>query len=136
MATDFEKQTRELYAAYNAHDVEKFLSFHTDDIFCEQVVLDGVVVRGKEEYRTLLKNSFAALPDFKCELTSFFTNGNQQCEECVMSGTHTVSYMGLAPTGKRFSFRGVLVRDLREGKTSRLSLYWDNASFLRQLGAK
>ncbi len=58
----------------------------------------------------------------------------RQCEEVVMTGTQTGSYFGLAPTGKEFSFRAVLVRELRESKTSRLSIYWDNASTLRQLG--
>jgi len=132
--TDLNRQIKELYSVYNSHDTERFLSLHTEDIFYEQVVADGAVVRGKEEYRKFVETSFATLPDLKCELISFFTTGTRQCEEVVMTGTQTGSYFGLAPTGKQFSFRGVLVRELRDGKTSRLSIYWDNASVLRQLG--
>ncbi len=136
METNPDVRIKELYSAFNSHDLERFLSLHTEDIFYEQVAADGAVAQGMEEYRAFTKNSFTALPDLKCELISFFSTGNRQCEEVVMTGTQTGDYFGIAPTGKPFSFRGVLVRELREGKTSRLSIYWDNVSVLRQLGAK
>ncbi len=134
MATDVEKVTKDLYAAYNAHDIEKFLSLHTDDIFYEQVVAGGVVTRGKEEYAAFMKSTLAAIPDSKFELTSFYGTGDHQCEEAIFSGTLQGEFLGIKPTGKSVSFRMVLVRDFREGKTRRLSIYYDMATFMQQLG--
>ena len=134
MQTDLEKQTREIYAAVNAHDIEKFASFHTDDVVVENVAT-GVVARGiGEEARATLKSAFAAIPDYKLELISYFASGNRQCEEFVVSGTHMGDYMGIPATGKKFSYRAVLVRELRGGKTCRVTTYSDSATLMRQLG--
>jgi steroid delta-isomerase-like uncharacterized protein len=116
MATDLGKWTRDLWAALSAHDVEKMLSFHTDDVFVENLA-DGTVTRGKEELRAYLVRISGAFSDFKVEVTSYFVSGDRQCEEWVMSGIHTGDYMGMPATGKRFSFRGATVRKLREGKS-------------------
>ena len=134
MATDWEIQTKDLHAAYNAHDLEKFLSFHTDDVFFEHVLVGGTICRGKDEVREFIKSGFDAFPDIKCELTNVISSKDRQCEECIFSGTHKGTYLGIAATGKSLSFRAVIVRELRKGKTSRVSLYYDSA-VLRQLGA-
>jgi steroid delta-isomerase-like uncharacterized protein len=134
MATDLEKQARDLYAAFNAHDVERYLSFHTENVFFEQVIDDGISGHGKEELSAFVKGFFDAFPDFKCEVTSLFASGNRQCEETIMTGTHRGNYLGIEPTGKSISVRGALIRELKEGKTSRFSIYLDPASITRQLG--
>jgi steroid delta-isomerase-like uncharacterized protein len=134
MQPDLEKQIRDIYTAINARDVERFLSFHTDDVIIENVAT-GLVTRGKgEEARVTLNCVFAAIPDYRMELTSYFASGNRLCEEYVVSGTHTGDHMGIPATGKSFSCRGVLVRELREGKTCRACTYYDSATLLRQLG--
>jgi steroid delta-isomerase-like uncharacterized protein len=133
MAADLEKQTKEIYAAFNAQDFQKFLSFHTDDVITESVA-DGSVIHGKEELRDFVNGYFVGFKDFKMELTSLFSSGNRQCEEWVISGTHTGGYQGLAATGKHISVRGILVREMKEGKTSRVSNYFDSATLMRQLG--
>jgi steroid delta-isomerase-like uncharacterized protein len=132
MATDLEKQTKELYAALNAHDLEKFLSFHTDDIVV--TMADGTVLRGKEESRTYFKNAFTAISDMKADLTSFFSSGNHQCEEYILSGKHTGDFMGIPATGKSFSYRFAAVKTLSGDKISHVTSYSDSAVLMRQLG--
>jgi steroid delta-isomerase-like uncharacterized protein len=133
MATAFDKHTKDVFAAINAHDVEQFLSLHTDDIIVENVAL-GTVSRGKEAVRANLKRNFAAIPDYRIELTSCFASGDRQWEEYVASGTHEGDFMGIAATGRSFSFRVTTVRELREGKTCHVCVYYDSASLMRQLG--
>jgi len=135
MIMDTEKQAIGLHAAIATQDVEKVLSFYTDDIFMEQVIGDGVIIHGKEEARLFLTQLFAAFPDFRMELGSCIASGDWACYLWVMSGTHRGDYMGIPGTGKSFSIRGNTVAKLREGKNSQLFLYYDSASFLRQLGA-
>ncbi len=134
MAADFEKHAREVYAAYNPRDIEKFLSFHTDDVVVESVVLDAPVAHGKDELRALENSYFKAFPDLKIEVTSCFAVGNRQCEEFIFTGTHTGDFMGIPATGKGLSVRGVSIREFRDGKTSKVSHYYDLATFMHQLG--
>jgi ketosteroid isomerase-like protein len=91
MATDLEKQAKNLFAALNAHDLEGFLSFHTDDVIV--TMADGTVLRGKEEVRDYFKNSFTAISGMKADLTSFFSSGNHQCEEYILSGKAETSWV-------------------------------------------
>ncbi len=135
MAIDLEEQTKDIYAALNAHDLGRFLSFYTDDVTSENVAT-GVVIRGKEDLRANFELVFSEIPDVRMELTACFTSGNCQCEEYVLSGTHKGSgeLMGIPAPGKPFSVRGILVRELREGKTCRVTRYIDSSALMRQLG--
>ena len=134
MKPDLEKRMKEAIAAVNSHNIEKFLSFSTDDIFSENLAT-GVVSHGKEESRKYFKQLFAAIPDFKIEPTLFFASGNHQCMEYVASGTPKGELPGgISATGKSFSIRCVSVSELREGKTCRASLYYDLSTMLKQLG--
>ncbi len=132
MATDLEIQTKEIYAAMNAHDLEKFLSYHSDDIVV--IMADGTELRGKGEVRDYFKLVFAAFSDVRTVLTSCFSSGNRQCEEYVISGRHTGDYMGVRGTGKKFSYRTIAVREIRDGKTYRVTSYSDSVVLMRQLG--
>ncbi|MBP1622342.1 MAG: hypothetical protein H6Q07_362 [Acidobacteria bacterium] len=132
MATDLEKQTKEIYAAMNAHDLEKFLSYHSDDVVV--TMADGTQLRGKDEVRHYFTLVLAAFSDVRADLTSCFSSGNRQCEEYVISGKHTGEYMGVHGTGKSFSYRTAAVREVRDGKTCKVSSYSDSMTLLRQLG--
>jgi steroid delta-isomerase-like uncharacterized protein len=91
-------------------------------------------MHGKEELRASLNGYFVAFSNFKMELTSFFASGNRCYEEWIVSGTHTGSFQGLPPTGKSISLRGILVREMKQDKTSRVTEYYDSAAMMRQLG--
>jgi len=134
MQPDLEQRIRDIFAALNAHDVEKYLSCTTDDILYENVAA-SVVSHGKEETRANLKGMFAAIPDLKMELRSCFTAGKYECSEWVMIGTVTGTLPGgIQATGKSVSVRGVSVAERRENKLCRVSVYLDMATIMRQLG--
>ena len=132
MAIDLEKQSRDLFTALNAHDVEGFLSFHTDDVVV--TMADGSVIQGKENLRDYFRNSFAAISEMKADLTSVFCSGDHLCEEYILSGKHKGEFMGIPATGKSFSYRQVAVKTLRGDKISHVSSYSDSASLMKQLG--
>jgi steroid delta-isomerase-like uncharacterized protein len=132
MATDLEKQTKEIYAAINTHDLEKFLAFHSDDIVV--TMADGTELRGKDELRNYFSLVFAAFSDVRADLILCFSSGNRQCEEYIISGRHTGEYMGVHGTGKSFSYRTAAVREVRDGKTCKVSSYSDSLPLMRQLG--
>jgi steroid delta-isomerase-like uncharacterized protein len=123
----------EYLAAWSTQDVERILSFFTDDCIYENLP-SGAVYRGKEELKAWVVGTFAAIPDFSIGATSVFAGGKRIGCEWVMTGTHTGNLPVLPTTGKTFSVRGATIAETEKGKIKRNSDYWDMATFLRQLG--
>ncbi len=135
MANDVEKMMKDHLAAWNSHDVEKILTFFTDDAVYDCMPM-GKVSRGKKELKDFFSSTFANFPDFKLEAKSGFSAGDWGASEWVMSGTFAHSDIPEMPaTGKKFSVRGASITEFRGGKISRHTNYWNLASFLQQVGA-
>jgi steroid delta-isomerase-like uncharacterized protein len=120
-------------AAWASHNVEKIVSFFTNDCIYEDVA-SGVVRSGKEELKTFIKNILIAFPDFKVEVKSFFVAGDWVGSEWIMTGTRTGPSPNLPNTKKKFSIRGASITELHGGKIKRNSDYWNMTSFLHQIG--
>jgi steroid delta-isomerase-like uncharacterized protein len=134
MANDTEKLLNDYLAAWNAHDVERLLSLCTDDFVFDEVSM-GMVIRGKKEAKDFINSTFVDFPDLKIELKSNFNTGDRGAGEWVMSATFAhSSFPGMPATGKRFSVRGASVFEVRKGKVSRETMYWNLATFLQQVG--
>ena len=133
MVTDVKKMWEDYHAAWLSYDVERIATFFTDDCVYEDVAM-GVVNRGKQELKAFVTCTFAAFPDIKFEDKSFFSSGDCIAIEWVMTGTQTGDLPGIPATNKSFSVRGASVTELRAGKISRNSDYWNLVSFLQQIG--
>jgi steroid delta-isomerase-like uncharacterized protein len=134
MASDMEKMMNDYVAAWNAHDMERVLSFCTDDIVYEDVPIEKAW-RGKKEAKDFVSSTFTNFPDFKIEVKASFGAGDGGAGEWVMSGTFANSSIpGVPATGKSFSIPGASVIEFREGKINRESMYWNMAAFLQQVG--
>ncbi len=119
--------------AFNSNDMEGWLSAYTDDIVYEDVAM-GKTSHGKGELRTFTAGTHAMSPDVKIEGKSLFGSGDWAAAEWVMSGTHTGKTPELPPTGKKFSLLGSSIMQIRDGKISRQTDYWNMTSFLQQVG--
>ena len=133
MSVDVKRMLEDYVTAWNSGDAEKVASFCTDDCVFENLGGDDVH-RGQEEIEAWATAVLAAIPDFKLEVKSFFVAGDWVGCEWVETGTQTGAMGAHPPTGKSFSVTGASILELREGKISREALYWDSATFLRQLG--
>ena len=134
MATDVEKMMNDYLAAWNAHDVEKILSFFTDDCVYDCTPI-GKTSRGKKELKDFINSTFTDFPDHKLETKSGFNTGDRSAGEWVMSGTFAHSSMpGVTATGKKFSIPGATITEIRGGKISRVTNYWNMAAFMQQVG--
>lgn len=128
-----EQMLKDFAAAWSQHDVDRILSFYTDDCVYEDVAL-GRKMRGREEIRRFVEELFRGVRDFRIEHRAALVSDRGGAAEWVMSGTHSDDLPGLPATGRRFSVRGASVLELERGKIRRISDYWDMAGFLRQLG--
>ncbi len=135
MATAKENLVKDWYAAWNSHDIDKVLTFYTDDCMYEGVA-SGNTGHGKKELAAYLKNMFTDYPNAKLEFTSTFYSDNAVCGEFIFSGTQAHSSNPMLPmTGKSFSERGSYISVWQGDKVKRHAVYQDYLTVMRQLGA-
>jgi steroid delta-isomerase-like uncharacterized protein len=127
-----EKIVKDHLAAYNAHDVVKMASFWMEDIVLDDI--RGGVIRGTQELKSYVSEIFAAVPDVKKEMKSFFTAGCHAVCELVETGTQTGALGRMSATGKSYSARIAWILEIRDGKICRLAAYWDALGLLQQIG--
>lgn len=120
-------------AAWSSHDMDRVTALFTDDCTYEDVTL-GVVNRGKEELRQFGNGFLAAMPDVKFPLHSKVVGQDRAALEWTMTGTQTGALGDLPATGKSCTVRGSSVLEVRDGRFSRCSDYWDMMTLLKQLG--
>ena len=130
---DVKRMFKDYEAAWASHDVERIVSFFTNDCIYEDVA-SGVVSNGKEELKNFLKNILTAFPDLKIEIKSFFVAGDWVGSEWIMTGTRSGPSPYLPNAKKKFSIRGASIAELQNGKIHRNSDYWNMTSYLRQVG--
>ena len=136
MPTDTKKMVEEFIKVVNSHDANKIISHFSDDGILENVPL-GIANRGKQEITAYTKTMLTDYPDIKFELKSVFGAGDWAVIEWVMTGTFTNNTMSknvVSATGKTFSVRGTSIYQVQNGKFTRESNYYDNVSFLQQVG--
>lgn len=122
-------------AAFNAGDPERLLALSSDDARWEEVAI-GLDAQGPDQIRAHLERLFTAVPDIAYAPTGGFVAGDHAVLEWVVTGTYTADFPGLPPAaGQPFTFRGVSVFALADGKIRRYTEYWDAYAFLVQLGA-
>lgn len=126
---------KDYFTAWNSQDVERILSFFTEDCLYEDVSLKRIT-RGKTELRALLESVFADITAFKMEIKSVFSTGKWGGSEWTMSGRFIHSSdPSLMATGKSFIVRGATIFELSNGKISRNTDYLDLTGFLKQVGS-
>lgn len=133
MAIDVDRIFKDYLAALNSHDAAKISSLWAEDGVLDDVT-SGQVIRGRKKLKASFSDIFDAFPNVKWELKSLFSAGDRVAVEWVETGTQTGDWVGIPATGKSYSIRGASLVELRKGKISRETSYWNLADFLKQLG--
>ena len=123
------------YAGVNTGDLDAALAVFDPD--CEIMTPDGAMT-GVAAQRALGEAFRRAAPDNHLTALRTFEAGDTILVEGVYTGTHTGPLIGpngtIPPTGRPFSFPYCDVLQARDGKFVSHRIYWDNATFLGQLG--
>ena len=129
---DHEVLAREWTEAWDSQDVDRILTFYTEDAFYEDVpTVDngwGPALRGHEMIRESVAETFEDMSDLGFEFVSASGAGNHMVVEWIMTGTHYRDYTG------SFSVRDVSDVELAGGKIASVSDYYDAYQLLTQLG--
>ena len=128
---------REVFRAlFEDRDLADPSRYWTDDSVDHFVAL-GRTVKGKDALAAFFRELFAAFPDWSLEIEQTIDDGERRV---VVQWTATATFsgapwQGIEPTGSRVIVRGLDVISLdRNGKVDQNTVYYDGASFARQIG--
>lgn len=130
---DAEKIVHELSAMWNSNDVDRIETLFASDAVHEDIT-SGVKLHSVSAIRDLFNDTWQAIPDVRTEVKSVISQGESVAWEWTMTATHTGDFPLLPATGRPFSIDGVSVIRIVVGKILSQRDYYDQASFLRQVG--
>jgi steroid delta-isomerase-like uncharacterized protein len=108
-----------LLDAFNSHDVDKILSFFTDDCVFDTPrgpAPGGQRMVGKEEVRKGFQARFDGIPDIHYGDERHFTSGDRGVSEWTIRGTQA--------NGEPIEVRGCDLFEFTDGKISRKDSFW------------
>jgi steroid delta-isomerase-like uncharacterized protein len=124
---------REHIETENRHDMQAMLATLID----EEPVRDevyGEVYQGSEEVAKRYVELWEAFPDFNVSPTQLIEDDVAVAMTADYTGTCKGPYNGKPPTGKSFKVRLVVIFQFEGDKIESETIYFDQASQLRQLG--
>jgi len=89
---------------------------------------------GPEGYRTFFSAMTKAFPDMKVGLDTMVADEDSIAFAYTLTGTHQGPLMGIPPTGKKVSIRGVQISKFRDGKMVERWGSSDQLGMLQELG--
>ena len=95
----------------------------------------GPDAAGPEGVKRLITGLRAAFPDIKTTIEDIFADGEKVVVRFSVRGTHSGPFMGVAPTGREATWRGVNIYRVSGGRIRETWQLADGLGILRQLGA-
>ena len=120
---DIRSTLRELCEAFNAHDLDRIMTFFLDDCVLEMSRGNdpwGSRFQGKQNVREALATRFEGLPDVHYGNDQHFVDTDTDTETGISKWTLT----GTTPDGTRKEVRGCDFYTFRDGKVARKDSYW------------
>lgn len=90
---------------------------------------------GIEGLKELFREQADAFPDWHIEVDYVIEHGDKWIVRWTLTGTHTGSYFGIKPTGRRFRISGVDIETILDGKITEHDGAEDMLGLLQQIGA-
>jgi steroid delta-isomerase-like uncharacterized protein len=116
-----------------SHDLPKLMATLADDVVYEDKTVNANL-HGKKAVQDFAQGWFNAAPDIAFTSTSMINAGNRGAIEWIGTGTQKGDLPGMPASNKVFKVPGVSVIECADGKITHDVDYWDNATFMRQLG--
>jgi steroid delta-isomerase-like uncharacterized protein len=117
-----------------ARDPDRIVaSAHPEDYVDDFVAIGEF--RGKEAVRAFFDELFAAMPDFEMSVERVVGDEGAVAVKWRAEATFSdAPFQGIQPTGRRVSLRGVDFFEIEDGLIRRNTIFYDGASFARQIG--
>jgi steroid delta-isomerase-like uncharacterized protein len=123
------------YAAFNAGDWEAMLALLTDDVAHD--INQGKRETGRDAFRAFLAKMDRSYSEQLTDIVVFAAaSGTRAAAEFVVHGTYKATDAGLPEaTGQTYKLPAGAFFDIRDGKISRVTNYYNLQDWLTQVGA-
>ena len=124
---------RTIFEALSKRDLDTAMKFNTDDAVDDFVAIGEF--RGRPAIRRFFDELLAAFPDFDIAVDRIVGDDSAAVVQWHAAGTFSGGkFQGIEPTGKHVQIRAVDVMEFAEGRYVHNTIYYDGASFARQIG--
>ena len=120
-------------AALNGKDISAMEALIDDD-FVDNDAMPGMAP-GKAGMVGMMQMFIAAFPDLHIVVDQYVSEGDLVVAIMTTSGTQSGEFMGMAPSGKKFSVREIHVAKIVNGKWVEHWGVGNDMSMMQQLGA-
>lgn len=122
--------------AWAAHDSKALARLYAEDVSFGYPAIGGWrEAKSRAAIEANMADFWRAFPDAKVAPERGYVSKNVVVMQWIVNGTHSGDFMGLAPTKKKVGYHGVSVIWFRDdGLVTREHMYYDDTSFLTQLG--
>lgn len=94
----------------------------------------GVGAVGPESLKQVVQMLTAAFPDLQMTVEDMVAEGDRVFTRTTLRGTHQSAFMGIAPTGKRFTQQQMHLIRVVDGKVTEHWIVRDDLGMMQQLG--
>ena len=123
----------ELLEAWNAHDINRALTFYSPEYEGEDVA-QALLQRGLAGVRQTTMTYLSAFPDLHFTCNEVIVEGKRVVVVWTAQATHHGKWMNIPATGRRVEFRGVASLLVEANQVRRGCYIWDTAGLLRAIG--
>lgn len=121
---------QKVLAAWDARNLDEFVALLAEGVEWYDPAMPDPPARGRAAVRAFSENVLHAFPDFKYEIQPPICSAADGSRCAILwriTGTnlHALQPLGYAPTGRRVSFEGVDVLDVRNGLVTRILTAFD-----------
>ena len=118
-----------LYEADNKKDLSIL-----DEVISPDFYDPTFKLRGAEDYKQFENAFFKGFPDWIETIEDIIAEGDRVWVRFTGTGTHKGEWLGLAPTGKKATFKAVQIWRIVDKKVVAKDSFIDSLDFFKQLG--
>jgi steroid delta-isomerase-like uncharacterized protein len=120
------------FSALDNGDVPALMAVHAIDGVVESPL--GGHARGAEAIRKVYEGWLTSFPDARFAVEPPIIDGDRVAQVATVTGSDTGGFMGLPPTGKKFTMPMVFLFTIRDGRIQHERRVYDFTGLMIQLG--
>jgi predicted ester cyclase len=116
---------------FHGNDLSRIDPWFTPDIVAHD---PGVTYQGRERLRQGIAHFRSAFPDLRITIDDLLAEGDRVVLRYTGRGSHQGEFRGIAPTGKPFTYTGILIWRFVDGQVAEHWAQPDLLGLFQQLG--